>query len=108
VRGQSCWCFSGSYNELLDYVIFAALLFYALTVSGLFVLVISRPTDRAVKAFGYPTIPALYVVFCTLIMLDLLIVRPEYTWPGLVLVLAGIPVYFVWRLLGRPVADSTH
>ncbi|NBO93460.1 MAG: amino acid permease [Planctomycetia bacterium] len=111
---QSAWSillvFSGSYNELLDYVIFAALLFYALTVSGLFVLRYKQPNlPRPVKAFGYPTIPALYVVFCTLIMLDLLIVRPEYTWPGLVLVLAGIPVYFVWRLLGRkPVADSTH
>lgn len=94
--------FTGTYNELLDYVIFAALLFYALTVAGLFVLRFRRPEwPRPVKAFGYPVVPAIYMIFCTLLMLDLLIVRPEYTWPGLLLVLAGVPVYFLWRLFGR-------
>ncbi|MFO0879099.1 MAG: amino acid permease [Gemmataceae bacterium] len=90
--------FSGTYSELLDYVIFAALLFYVLTVAGLFVLRVRRPdAERPYRAFGYPLVPALYVLLCTLIMLDLLIVRPEYTWPGLILVLTGIPVYFFWR-----------
>jgi APA family basic amino acid/polyamine antiporter len=103
---QSAWAillvFSGSYNDLLDYVIFAALLFYALTVAGLFVLRYTQPElPRPVKAFGYPVLPALYMVFCTLLMLDLLIVRPLYAWPGLILVLTGIPVYFAWRVLGR-------
>lgn len=95
--------FSGTYSELLDFVIFAALLFYVLTVAGLFVLRYRQPNaERPYKAFGYPVVPALYVLSCAAIMVDLLIVRPEYTWPGLIIVLAGIPVYFVWRWLGRP------
>ncbi len=94
--------FSGTYNELLDYVIFAALLFYVLTVVGLFVLRRTRPgLERPYKVHGYPVLPALYVVLCTAIMLDLLIVKPVYTWPGLLIVLTGIPVYFVWRLVGK-------
>lgn len=109
---QSAWSillvFSGTYSELLDYVIFAALLFYVLTVIGLFVLRYTRPDlPRPVKAFGYPVVPALYVVFCAVIMLDLLIVRPEYTWPGLIIVLAGIPVYYLWRLSSTPTAATT-
>ena len=99
---QGAWSillvFSGTYNELLDYVIFAALLFYVLTVAGLFVLRVRQPNlERPVKAFGYPVVPALYITACAAIMLALLVVRPEYTWPGLILVLTGIPVYFLWR-----------
>jgi APA family basic amino acid/polyamine antiporter len=108
---QSAWSillvFTGTYSELLDFVIFAALFFYVLTVAGLFVLRSTQPDlPRPVKAFGYPVIPALYVLFCALIMVDLLIVRPEYTWPGLIIVLAGIPVYFAWRLLGARPAQA--
>jgi len=89
---------SGKYGDLLDYVIFAALLFYALTVAGIFVLRRKRPeAARPYKAWGYPIIPALYIVFATLIMIDLLIYKPNYTWPGLGLVLTGLPVYFLWR-----------
>lgn len=96
--------FSGTYSELLDYVIFAALLFYALTVLGLFVLRKNQPNaDRPYKAWGYPIIPGVYVFLCLLIMIDLLIVRPEFTWPGLILVATGIPVYFYWR----PTSPST-
>jgi APA family basic amino acid/polyamine antiporter len=94
--------FSGTYSELLDYVIFAALLFYVLTVGGLFVLRRSRPNaERPYRAVGYPFVPALYVFLCAVIMLDLLVVRPIYTWPGLIIVLSGIPVYFLWRLFAR-------
>jgi APA family basic amino acid/polyamine antiporter len=94
--------FSGTYGQLLDYVIFAALLFYVLTVVGLFVLRRKRPdAERPYRAFGYPIIPAVYVLLCALIMVDLLKVRPEYTWPGLIIVLTGFPVYFLWRLFGR-------
>jgi APA family basic amino acid/polyamine antiporter len=94
--------FSGKYSDLLDYVMFAVLLFYVLTVVGLFILRRKQPlAERPVKAFGYPFIPGLYVVLCALIMLDLLIVKPVYTWPGLIIVLAGIPVYFLWRLIQR-------
>jgi APA family basic amino acid/polyamine antiporter len=94
--------FSGTYSELLDYVIFAALLFYVLTVCGLFVLRRTRPAaERPYRAWGYPVVPALYVLLCTLVMLDLLIVKPVFTWPGLFIVLSGIPVYFLWRRVNR-------
>jgi basic amino acid/polyamine antiporter, APA family len=99
---QAAWAvlllFTGTYSELLDYIIFATLLFYALTVIGLFVLRRKRPdAERPYRAFGYPVVPALYVLACAAVMLDLLIVRPVFTWPGLILVLSGIPVYFLWR-----------
>jgi APA family basic amino acid/polyamine antiporter len=100
---QAVWAvvliFSGTYSDLLDYIIFAALMFYALTVAGLFVLRRKMPdAERPYRAVGYPVMPALYVALCVLIMVDLLVVKPIYTWPGLILVLAGIPVYFLWRL----------
>jgi APA family basic amino acid/polyamine antiporter len=97
--GWSCvLIFSGTYSQLLDYVVFAALLFYVLTVLGLFVLRVKRPdAERPYRAFGYPVVPALYVLLCAAIMVDLLVVRPLYTWPGLIIVLTGIPVYFFWR-----------
>jgi APA family basic amino acid/polyamine antiporter len=103
---QAIWAgalvFSGTYGNLLEYVIFAAVLFYGLTVVGLFILRFKRPgAERPYRAFGYPVLPALYVLLCLAVMLDLLIVKPIYTWPGLLLVLAGIPVYLVWRLIGK-------
>ncbi len=99
---QGAWSillvFSGTYIELLDYVIFAALLFYALTVSGLFVLRRTKPDEiRPYKAWGYPFLPLLYIVLCIIVMVDLLVVRPEYTWPGLIIVASGIPVFYFWR-----------
>jgi hypothetical protein len=102
---QAIWSvllvFSGTYSELLDYVIFAALLFYALTVAGLFVLRRTKPdADRPYKAWGYPLIPLIYIALCILIMIDLLIVRPEFTWPGLILVASGIPVFYFWNSKG--------
>jgi APA family basic amino acid/polyamine antiporter len=90
--------FSGSYSELLDYVIFAALFFYALTVGGLFVLRWKRPgAERPYRAFGYPLMPAIYVFLCAVIMLALLFVKPVYSWPSFIIVLSGFPVYFFWR-----------
>jgi APA family basic amino acid/polyamine antiporter len=94
--------FSGTYSQLLDYVIFAALLFYVLTVVGLFVLRRKRPeAERPYRAVGYPVIPAVYVLLCAVIMLDLLVVKPLFTWPGLIIVLTGFPVYFLWRWRSR-------
>ena len=98
---QACWtallCVSGSYSQLLDYIIFAVLVFYILTIVGLFVLRRKRPdTPRPYKALGYPVLPALYVVMATWICIVLLRYKPQYTWPGLVLVLLGIPVYLFW------------
>jgi APA family basic amino acid/polyamine antiporter len=103
---QAIWAallaLSGTYSDLLDYVIFAALLFYVLTVSGLFVLRKKRPDlERPYKAFGYPVLPALYVLLAALVMVDLLWVKPRFTWPGLIIVLTGVPVYFFWRRKSR-------
>ena len=91
-------CLSGAYGDLLDYVIFATLLFYSMTVAGIFVLRIKRPDAlRPYQAWGYPFVPAFYILACTAICLDLLIFKPAYTWPGLGIVLLGIPVYFLRR-----------
>ena len=88
---------SGSYSQLLDYVIFAVLLFYILTIVGVFVLRRTKPTmERPYKAFGYPLLPAAYIVLAGAIEALLLIHKPDYTWPGLIIVLLGIPVYFAW------------
>jgi APA family basic amino acid/polyamine antiporter len=89
---------SGEYNDLLNYVIFAVMLFYILTIAGLFVLRRKRPDlDRPYKAFGYPVLPAFYIVAASVIEVLLLMYKPDYTWPGLIIVLLGIPVYFIWR-----------
>ncbi len=89
---------TGRYNDLLDYVIFAVLLFYILTIAGLFVLRRTRPDlDRPYRAFGYPVLPAAYIGAAGLIEVLLLLYKPNYTWPGLIIVLLGLPVYLVWR-----------
>jgi APA family basic amino acid/polyamine antiporter len=86
------------YNNLLDYVISAALIFYILTIAGIFRLRRTRPSvDRPYRAFGYPVIPALYIIGAATILLVLFLYRPATTWPGLVIVLLGVPVYFAWR-----------
>ncbi|MDR3751754.1 MAG: amino acid permease [Terracidiphilus sp.] len=90
-------CVSGSYSQLLDYIIFAELVFYILTIIGLFVLRFKQPdAPRPYKAWGYPVLPALYLVLAAGICVVLLRYKPQYTWPGLVLVLLGIPVYLFW------------
>ena len=86
------------YSNLLDYVVFAVLIFYVLTIAGLFVLRAKRPAaERPYRAFGYPAVPAVYIVVATAIALVLLFYRTETSWPGLVIVLAGVPVYWLWR-----------
>ncbi len=89
---------SGRYSDLLDYVIFAVLLFYILTIAGVFVLRRTRPgMERPYRALGYPVLPALYIALAGLIEVLLLLYKPNYTWPGLIIVLLGVPVYFLWR-----------
>jgi APA family basic amino acid/polyamine antiporter len=89
---------SGTYSDLLDYVIFAALLFYVLTVGSIFILRRTRPhASRPYSAIGYPIVPAGYIALASAIMIDLLIVKPRYTWPGLLLVASGVPVFYWWR-----------
>ncbi len=97
----SALCLSGKYGDLLDYVIFAVLIFYILTIIGIFVLRRTRPdVERPYKAFGYPVLPLIYIVVASAVCMDLLIYKPTYTWPGVIIVLLGIPVYYVWRALG--------
>jgi APA family basic amino acid/polyamine antiporter len=87
------------YSNLLDYVISAALLFYILTVLGLFRLRITRPQAvRPYRALGYPWLPALYVVSAAVVLVVLFCYRTSTTWPGLLIVLSGVPVYFLIRL----------
>jgi basic amino acid/polyamine antiporter, APA family len=95
-------CMSGTYGNLLDYVIFAVLIFFTLTILSIFILRVKRPDiPRPYKAFGYPVIPSLYILTTITIMIILLIYKPDYTFPGLGIVLLGIPVFYLWRKLNR-------
>jgi basic amino acid/polyamine antiporter, APA family len=86
------------YSNLLDYVVFATLVFYVLTIIGIFVLRRKRPeAERPYRAFGYPVLPALYIMGASVVMVVLLFYKTQTTWPGLLIVLAGVPVYFLWR-----------
>jgi len=86
------------YNSLLEYVISAALIFYVLTVAGVFRLRITRPeADRPYRTFGYPIVPGLYILTASAILLVLFAYRPATTWPGLLIVVLGIPIYFGLR-----------
>jgi APA family basic amino acid/polyamine antiporter len=85
------------YNDLLDYVVFSVLLFYVLTIVGIFVLRAKRPdAERPYRAVGYPVVPLLYIVAALSIMFVLLLYRTQTAWPGLVIVLLGVPVYWLW------------
>ncbi len=93
------------YSNLLDYVIFSVLIFYVLTLVGLFILRRRRPdAERPYRAFGYPLLPALYIVVASAIAVVLLLYKTETTWPGLAIVLSGIPAYLLWRRFSRPPA----
>ncbi len=92
----SVLCLSGKYGDLLDMISFVVVIFYVLTIIGIYTLRVKRPeAERPYKAFGYPVLPAIYVImglaFCTL----LIIYKPQYTWPGLIIVLIGIPIYYI-------------
>jgi basic amino acid/polyamine antiporter, APA family len=94
-------CISGSYGQLLDYIVFAVLVFYILTIFGLFRLRKIHPdADRPYRAVGYPVLPAIYIVMALFIDVVLLRYKPQYTWPGLIIVLLGIPVYYLWKQQG--------
>jgi APA family basic amino acid/polyamine antiporter len=98
----SLLCLSGQYGALLDYVMFAVMLFYILTIAGIFILRRSRPdAERPYKAFGYPIIPIIYIAFATLFCLNLLYTKPSNSIPGLIIVLLGVPVYYIWRAVKK-------
>ena len=89
-------CLSGKYGDLLDMVSFVVVLFYVLTIAGIFILRKKRPNaERPYKAFGYPVLPAIYILMGISFCLLLIKYKPQYTWPGLIIVLIGIPLYFV-------------
>ncbi len=97
----SALCLSGTYSQLLDFLIFAQLLFYILTLAGLFLLRWRRADmARPHRAFGYPFLPALYILMAVFLEIQLLRYKPQYTWPGLIIVLLGLPVYALWKLAG--------
>ncbi len=103
---QGIWsillCLSGTYSNLLDYVIFAVLLFFTLTIFAIFILRVKKPgIQRPYKALGYPVIPAIYILTTSFIMVILLIYKPNYTFPGLIIVILGIPVFYIWRRFSK-------
>lgn len=103
---QGVWtsllCLSGTYSDLLDYVVFSVLIFYILTIGGIFILRKKEPgAERPYKTFGYPVLPALYIILAASISMILLFKKPDYTWPGLIIVLLGIPVYFGWKFFQK-------
>jgi APA family basic amino acid/polyamine antiporter len=106
---QAAWacvlCLSGTYSQLLEYMVFASLLFYVLTACALFALRLRRPTlSRPVRAIGYPWVPALFLLLTAALSLNLLVQKPQYTWPGLIIIALGIPMFHLrsGRLSARP------
>ena len=102
VNDKGIVSYGNLYGTLLDYVVFAVLIFYILTIIGLFVLRVKKPdAERPYKAFGYPVIPALYIILATIICAVLLIYKSSTSIPGLIIVLTGVPVYFLWKSISE-------
>ncbi len=92
----SILCLSGRYGDLLDFVVMAVLIFYILTIAGIFILRKKRPElPRTYKAFGYPVLPALYILLALTICIGLLIYKTTYAGIGVGIILVGIPVYYL-------------
>lgn len=92
----SIWSLSGRYGQLLDMISFVVVLFYMLTIAGIFILRKKRPdAERPYKAFGYPVLPLLYILMGLAFCILLIVYKPEFTWPGLIIVLVGIPIYYI-------------
>jgi len=90
------WSLSGKYGQLLDMISFVVVLFYMLTIAGIFILRKKRPdAERPYKAFGYPVLPLLYILMGLSFCILLIIYKPEFTWPGLIIVLLGVPLYYL-------------
>ncbi len=94
----SILCLSGRYGDLLDMICFVVVIFYVITIIGVFRLRIKRPdAERPYKAFGYPLVPIIYIVFGITFCVLLVFYKPQYTWPGLIIVLLGIPIYYLFN-----------
>jgi APA family basic amino acid/polyamine antiporter len=108
---QCAWasvlCLSGTYSDLLNYIISVVLIFYILTIAGIYVLRRRYPdAERSYKAPGYPVLPALYILMAAFVCVCLFVYRPLYTWPGLGLVVLGVPLYFIIRAKNKKTAGS--
>ena len=102
----SIWSLSGKYGQLLDMISFVVVLFYILTIAGIFILRKKRPeAERPYKAFGYPLIPFIYIVMGLAFCILLIIYKPQFTWPGLIIVLIGIPLYYLAVSRQKPVKE---
>ncbi|RUT72458.1 amino acid permease [Flavobacterium cupreum] len=102
----SILCLSGRYGDLLDMISFVVVIFYVLTIIGIYILRVKRPdAARPYKALGYPVLPALYIImgiaFCTLLILY----KPQFTWPGLIIVLIGVPIYYYMERSNKEIED---
>jgi APA family basic amino acid/polyamine antiporter len=103
----SIWSLSGKYGQLLDMISFVVVLFYMLTIIGIFILRKKRPdAERPYKAFGYPFLPALYILMGAAFCILLIVYKPEFTWPGLIIVLLGVPLYYL--AISRNKTTATH
>jgi APA family basic amino acid/polyamine antiporter len=92
----SVLCLSGRYGDLLDMISFVVVIFYILTIAGIFILRKRRPdAERPYRAFGYPVLPAIYILMGISFCILLIIYKPNFTWPGLIIALLGIPVYYL-------------
>ncbi|WP_255547502.1 amino acid permease [Mucilaginibacter sp. dw_454] len=92
----SILCLSGKYGDLLDMISFVVVIFYVLTIFGIYILRVQRPDmPRPYKAFGYPVLPAIYMLMGVAFCILLIIYKPQFTWPGLIIVLIGIPIYYI-------------
>src|SRR5207244_7977379 len=99
--------FGSLYNDLLTYVISAALIFYILTILGIIVLRQKRPdAERPYRAFGYSIVPVLYIIGAAVITIVLFVYQPAQTWPGLAIVAIGVTVYLIWRKVGVPMPEE--
>lgn len=103
---SSLLCFSGTYGDLLNYIMFAVMIFYVLTISGLFVLRIRKPEmERPYKAFGYPIIPGLYVLLAAMVAVNMLVYQTRFSLYGLIIILIGIPIYWTFTKTRTSVPD---
>lgn len=105
----SIWSISGRYGELLDMISFVVVCFYMLTIAGVFILRRTKPgLDRPYKAIGYPVLPVLYIIMGVCFCVLLIVYRPKFTWPGLIITLLGIPVYYLININKKKIRDNTE
>lgn len=98
----SVLCLSGKYGDLLDMISFVVVIFYVLTILGIYILRVKNPeAERPYKAFGYPFLPALYILMGISFCILLIIYKPNFTWPGFIIVLTGVPIYYMWKAMDK-------